>query len=106
MNRVRMERRSFLKAAAQTTMAAPAVSALGRLAEAQQATPAKTAPAAAHPAAHAVAKAPDVVPAPETPYQLHWRPILGRTGDYESKVVRRPAEIHANSRPAALSCLA
>ena len=71
MNRGRMERRSFLKAAAQTMMAAPAVSALGRLAEAQQATPAKTAPAAAHPAAHAVAKAPDVVPAPETPYQLH-----------------------------------
>ncbi len=58
MNRVRMERRSFLKAAAQTMMAAPAVSALGRLAEAQQATPAKTAPAAAHPAAHAMAKAP------------------------------------------------
>ncbi|MGA1982656.1 MAG: glycoside hydrolase family 28 protein [Acidobacteriaceae bacterium] len=58
MNRVRMERRSFLKAAAQTMMAAPAVSALGRLAEAQQATPAKTAPVAAHPAAHVVAKAP------------------------------------------------
>ena len=46
MNRVRMERRSFLKAAAQTLMAVPAASALGRLAEAQQA-PAQT--AAAHP---------------------------------------------------------
>jgi polygalacturonase len=53
-----MERRSFLKAATQTLLAAPAISALGRLAEAQQATPAKTAPAAAHPAARAMAKAP------------------------------------------------
>jgi len=58
MNRVRLERRSFLKAAAQTIMAAPAALALGRLAEAQQVTPAKTGPAAAHPLAHTVAKAP------------------------------------------------
>jgi polygalacturonase len=58
MNRVWMERRGFLKAAAQTMMAAPAVSALGRLAEAEQTAPAKTAPAAGHPTAHAaVAKA-------------------------------------------------
>jgi polygalacturonase len=47
-----MERRSFLKAAAQTLIAAPAAAALERMAEAQQALPAKTAQAAAHVAAH------------------------------------------------------
>ena len=52
MNRVGMERRSFLKAAAQTLIAAPAAAALERMAEAQQAPPAKTAQAAAHVAAH------------------------------------------------------
>ena len=36
MTRARMERRSFLKAATQTMLAAAAVSALGRMAEAQQ----------------------------------------------------------------------
>jgi polygalacturonase len=81
MNRVRMERRSFLKAAAQTMMAAPAVSALGRLAEAQQAAPAKTAPAAAHPAAHAVAKAPA-----KPKVSLNVRDVgFGATGDGKTK---------------------
>src|ERR1035438_5061632 len=55
MNRVRMERRSFLKAATQTLFAAPAVSVLGGFADAQQVNEAKP----AHPAAPAVAaKAP------------------------------------------------
>jgi polygalacturonase len=52
-----MERRNFLKIGTQTLLAAPAVAALGRLAEAQQANPAKTAPVVAHPTARVVAKA-------------------------------------------------
>jgi polygalacturonase len=61
-----MERRSFLKAAAQTVMAAPAVSALGRMAGAQQ-------------AAHAVAKA-----ATKPKVSLNVRD-LGATGDGKTK---------------------
>jgi polygalacturonase len=51
MNRVRMERRSFLKAATQTLLAVPAVSALGRFADAQQPAAAKPAHSVAHVAA-------------------------------------------------------
>jgi polygalacturonase len=54
MNRVRMERRSFLKAATQTLLVAPAMPMLGRLAEGQQ-----TATKPAHPVVRAgVAKTP------------------------------------------------
>ena len=61
MNRAQIGRRSFLKTAAQTLIAAPAVSALSRFAEAQQ--PAKPAAQTPHPAqagahAHAAPKAP------------------------------------------------
>ena len=48
MNRVRMERRSFLKTAAQTLLAVPAVPLLNRVAGAQQTSPAKPTPTAAH----------------------------------------------------------
>ena len=44
MTRVRIERRSFLKTAAQTLLATPAAAAFGRIADAQQAVPAKPAP--------------------------------------------------------------
>jgi hypothetical protein len=55
MNRAQIERRSFLKVATQTLLAVPAVSALSRFAEGQQAPAAKP----AHPPAHAIAaKAP------------------------------------------------
>src|ERR1019366_9234956 len=54
MTRVRMERRSFLKAATQALLAAPAVSTLSRFADAQPPTEAKP----AHPAHAAAAKAP------------------------------------------------
>ena len=56
MNRARIERRSFLKAATQTLLAVPAASALSGFVEAQQATPAKPAHAAAHVAPKVPAK--------------------------------------------------
>jgi hypothetical protein len=70
-----MERRSFLKAAAQTLLAVPAASALGQLAEAQQ-------PAAkpAHPAAHSAAAKVPAKPA----LQLNVRDY-GATGDGKTK---------------------
>jgi polygalacturonase len=77
---MKMERRSFLKAAAQTVIAAPAAAALGYLAEAQQASPAKPAPAGAHPAVHAVAAR---VPA-KPKVSLNVRE-LGATGDGTTK---------------------
>jgi polygalacturonase len=54
MTRTRIERRSFLKAATQALLAAPAVSALSRFADAQPPSEAKP----AHPAHAAAAKAP------------------------------------------------
>jgi len=57
MTRLRMERRGFLKAATQTLLAAPAVSALGRFADAQQVTkPAHGMPAKAKAPAKAAVK--------------------------------------------------
>jgi polygalacturonase len=66
-----MERRSFLKAAAQTMLAAPAAASLGRLAEAQQGTPAKP----AQPAARAARPAAVILNVRD----------LGATGDGKTK---------------------
>src|ERR1022692_50313 len=74
MDRVRMERRSFLKAAMQTLLAAPAVSMLGQLAEAQQ--PAQH---PAHPSIHKTAIAP-----PKPAVTLNVRDY-GATGDGKTK---------------------
>src|SRR5580698_6438205 len=54
MTRMQMERRRFLKNATQTLLATPAISALGRLADAE---PPKPAAAGVHPA-HAAVKVP------------------------------------------------
>jgi len=79
MNRMRMERRSFLKAATRTLLAVPAASTLGRLADAQPPTAAQsTHPAAAH---AAMAKAP-AKPA----VTLNVRDVgFGATGDGKTK---------------------
>jgi polygalacturonase len=76
MNRVRMERRSFLKAVTQTMLAVPAVSVLGRVAEAQPSNPARQ---PAHPATY---KAPGT-PA-KTAVKLNVRDF-GATGDGKTK---------------------
>jgi polygalacturonase len=88
MNRAQMERRSFLKTAAQTLLAAPAVSALGRFAPAQQ--PAQQPVQAAHPAlaahtAQAGAHVHAAVKAPAKPaVKLNVRDY-GATGDGKTK---------------------
>ena len=86
MNRIRMERRSFLKAAAQTMLAAPAVTALGRLAEAQQAAPAKPtlSPKAATRAGHPFPVDPPIKAKPKPKVTLNVKD-LGATGNGTTK---------------------
>jgi polygalacturonase len=74
MNRAQMERRSFLKTAAQTLLAAPAVSVLSRFAEAQQ--PAQS----LYPAAHKTTPKPPAKPM----VKLNVRDF-GATGDGKTK---------------------
>src|ERR1035437_1368970 len=76
MTRVRIERRSFLKAATQTLLAVPAMSALGSFAEAQQTIPAKSAHASARAAASKLPAKPAVT--------LNVRDY-GATGDGKTK---------------------
>jgi polygalacturonase len=82
MNRVQIERRSFLKTAAQALIATPAVSALSRFAEAQQpAKPAAQTPRPAQTGAHAhAAPKPPAKPA----VTLNVRDY-GATGDGKTK---------------------
>jgi polygalacturonase len=75
MTRVRMERRSFLKTATQTLLAAPAVPLLGRLAEGEQ-----TATKPTHPDAHAAAA--KVPPKPAVTLNVR---DYGATGDGKTK---------------------
>jgi polygalacturonase len=76
MTRVRIERRSFLKAATQTLLAVPAMSALGSFAEAQQTIPAKPAHTSARAAASKLPAKPAVT--------LNVRDY-GATGDGKTK---------------------
>ena len=89
MNRAQTGRRSFLKTAAQTLIAAPAVSALGRFAAAQQPAqqPAKPAAQTAHPAqagAQATAHKPAAKAPAKPAVKLNVRDN-GATGDGKTK---------------------
>lgn len=76
MNRVRMERRSFLKAVAQTLVAAPVVPLLGRLAEAQEPTEIQ------HPVRSVVSKSHIVAEKPAVVLNVR---DFGATGDGKTK---------------------
>src|ERR1035437_7906428 len=82
MTWTRMERRSFLKAATQTLLAVPALSALNQLVEAQQSKPAQPASQAQpHAPTHAAAKAPA-----KPKVTLNVRDVgFGATGDGKTK---------------------